>query len=1057
MKQDSGVEGQSNKNPSENLAPTLSLLLKQANSTEENFSLTSALKRAFSVFDCQLGEVICSVPTPSQEDTHNQQENQYFYLVCQGRVRLLSFAPDKQREVSTQAVEEGETFGGDSLLGEDFLPYRAIAASRVQIAQIPLNQLQPWLTKIPELQTHLRSAAQNRQRLIFFKTMTNLRSLSSHRLQQLLPYIVEKQIAAGESLAQATPVDAGHFWLGSGQIQNQSLIVGSDWGYPQEKEVEGIAQTDLLVYLLPKQDWEAATAIAPILAGEAPESNHRMGSNNDTNGHLKGASAFSGTQNPRAATPIPVNKPQPPQSVAPPVVQPPEKSGLVDFPQPTKLKRRRGLLKGYPFIEQQSASDCGAACLAMISQYWGKRFSINFLRNIAGVGRSGATLKSLAKAAESLGYQARPVRASLGRLAEQKNPWIAHWQGDHYIVVYRVQGQKVLVADPAKGKRSLDREQFLAGWSGYALLLDPTERLEATPNEKRSLGRFVGLLLPYRSLALQIILASFLIQIFGLVTPLFTQIILDQVVVNRSLTTLHVFALGVLLFGIWGIGLSSTRQYLLSYLSNRLDLTMISGFIRHTLMLPLKFFESRHVGDILTRVSENQKIQRFLISQVVLAWLDFLMGFVYLGLMFYYNWQLTLLVVALIPPIVILTLVSTPFLRKVSLEVFNKSAEQNSTLVETITGVSTVKSIAAERELRWRWEDRLTSFLNAQFRSQKLGINLQAAGGLINSLGSTALLWYGAMLVIQDQLTIGQFVAFNMLIAKVLSPVLSLTNLWDELQEVLISVERLDDVFSAQPEESPDKPMLSLPIIQGNMRLENVSFRYEGDDDRNTLQNISFEVKPGQTTAIVGRSGSGKSTLVKLLQGLYLPDQGNIWLDGHDISHVSPQSLRSQLGVVPQECFLFSGTILENITLYRPEYTLEQAIEVAKLAEAHAFIQGMPLGYNTKVGERGANLSGGQRQRIAIARALLGEPRILILDEATSSLDTESERRFQQNLARLSRDRTTFIIAHRLSTVRNADCILVLDRGILVENGTHDELMAKEGLYYHLAQQQLDL
>jgi ATP-binding cassette subfamily B protein len=484
---------------------------------------------------------------------------------------------------------------------------------------------------------------------------------------------------------------------------------------------------------------------------------------------------------------------------------------------------------------------------------------------------------------------------------------------------------------------------------------------------------------------------------------------------------------------------------------------MIGGFIRHALLLPLQFFESRHVGDILTRVNENQKIQRFLLNQVVLAWLDFLMGFVYLGLMLYYNWQLTLLIVALIPPIMILTLAATPLLRRISREVFNRSAEQNSALVETITGIATVKATATERELRWRWEDRLTNYLNARFRAQKLGINLQAASGLINSLGSAALLWYGATLVIQDQLTIGQFVAFNMMIGKVLTPVLSLANLWDELQEVLISVERLDDVFSAKPEETPGQPMLMLPPLKGDVRFENVTFRYDGDEERNTLQNISFEVRAGQTIAIVGRSGSGKTTLVKLLQGMYYPESGNIWIDDHDIRHVSPHSLRSQLGVVPQECFLFSGTILDNISLYCSEFRLEQVVEAAKLAEAHAFIQSMPLGYNTKVGERGANLSGGQRQRIAIARALLGEPRIIILDEATSSLDTESEQRFQKNLERLSRDRTTFIIAHRLSTVRNADSILVLDRGLLVESGKHEELMAQQGLYYHLAQQQLNL
>ncbi len=374
-----------------------------------------------------------------------------------------------------------------------------------------------------------------------------------------------------------------------------------------------------------------------------------------------------------------------------------------------------------------------------------------------------------------------------------------------------------------------------------------------------------------------------------------------------------------------------------------------------------------------------------------------------------------------------------------------------------ISGVAAIKAAASEPEVRWGWEERLTKMLNVRFKGQNLANGLQSLSGSIHTLGTTALLWYGDTLVIEDQLTIGQFVAFNMLIGQVINPILGLVKLWDELQEVLVSVERLDDIFSSPPEESYQNPMLVLPQLRGDVTFENVTFRYGEDEQHNTLQNISFEVRSGQTIAIVGRSGSGKSTLVKLLQGLYHPISGRICIDGHDIRHVSPQSLRSQLGVVPQECFLFSGTILENITLYRPGFTLEQVIEVAQLAEAHGFIQALPLGYNTKVGERGSTLSGGQRQRIAIARALLGNPRIIILDEATSSLDTESEQRFQQNLARISRNCTAFIIAHRLSTVRNADCILVLDRGILVECGIHSELMELHGLYYHLAQQQLAL
>ncbi|MGF1588937.1 MAG: ABC transporter transmembrane domain-containing protein [Pleurocapsa sp.] len=1045
------IKSPSSEGGSENRLTVLSWLLKQGQFDPDKAKLIKHLSQQFEIIEFQMGDNLMVQSGSSIHSRKSPSDCQYFFLMCEGRSRLLGFDADKQREVSTNLMAEGATFGGESIWCQIFLPYRVVAAGKVTVARISLAKLTPYLAKLPELDRKWQHMAQQQQKLIFLKTLTQLRSLSSHRIKKLLPHLVATKIKAGEYLKSKG--QAVRFWLRHGQIKDRTIKIGDSWGYLESANHHWLAQSDLLVYQLPQKNWQLFAELAPELVAawsknpDARFSQTPLAKTTNTTS----VNALVSLKTPSLSI-THVVSPSPANSAPPPDTD--DQVQEVDYPRPIK---RRGRWQTYPFIEQQSSSDCGAACLAMISRYWGKRLSLNFLRERIGIGRSGASLKSLATAAEGIGYHARPVRASLSRIAEQKNPWIAHWQGDHYVVVYRIKEHKILVADPGKGKFEVSSSEFATNWTGYALLLEPTENLADAPEEKRSLSRFFKLLLPYRSIGITVIIASLLIQVLGLVSPLFTQIILDQVVGNKSQSTLNVLVIGIVMFGSLGIGLSSIRNYLLSYLANRLDLTMIGGFVNHALKLPLKFFESRRVGDIITRVQENQKIQQFLIQNLLLSWLDFLTGFVYLGLMLYYNWQLTALILLLIPPIVLLTLAATPLLRKVSRDRFNATADQNSSLVEMMTGISTLKAVAAEQDLRWRWEDLLTRELNVRFQGQKLAINLGLLSGLINSIGGAALLWYGATLVIQDQLTIGQYVAFNMMKGYIISPVMVLVGLWDELQEVLISVERLNDVFETKSEESQRDSKIILPKLQGHIVLDNVTFRYENEEEANILQNICLEVKAGQTVAIVGRSGSGKSTLVKLIQGLYHPLSGQVSIDGHNLKHVSLQSLRSQMGVVPQDCFLFSGTILENITLYRAEFTLEQAIASAKLAEAHAFIQALPLGYNTKVGERGDSLSGGQRQRIAIARAFLGDPPILILDEATSSLDTESEQRFQDNLTRLSRQRTTLIIAHRLSTVRNADCIVVLDRGLIVEQGTHAKLISEQGLYYQLAKQQLSL
>ncbi|MBO1051174.1 MAG: ATP-binding cassette domain-containing protein [Dolichospermum sp. DET73] len=741
------------------------------------------------------------------------------------------------------------------------------------------------------------------------------------------------------------------------------------------------------------------------------------------------------------------------------------------IPAPTQVKKRpqyfpiptvvvgnwwRKFTKRYPFFEQQSAADCGAACLVMVGRYWGKNLSINRLRDLANVSRSGASMRSLSAAAESLGFATRPVKASLDKFAQQSLPAIAHWQGRHYIVVYEITKKQVIVADPAIGQRQLTIKEFLAGWTGYALLLQPTTSLKKTQEANTPFWQLFDLVKPHFQVLLEVFIASVLIQVFGLITPLFTQLLLDRVIVQGSILTLNTVGFGLLIFGLFRVAINGLRQYLLDHTANRISVALMVGFIKHTFGLPLSFFESRYVGDIVSRVQENQKIQRFLTGEALSIGLDLLTVFVYVGLMFWYSPPMALMTLAIVPPFVLLTFFATPFLRRISREVFTAGTLENSYLIQSLTGISSIRSMAIEQTVRWHWEELLNNLIKKNFSGQVISNQLQLISSTIQSLASTGLLWFGAWLVIQNQLTIGQLVAFNMLLGNIIQPFQRLIILWNQLQEVIVATERINDVLEAELEEDLEhNPRQFLPRLIGRIRFHNVTFRYHPESEINILENLSFEILPEQTVAVVGRSGSGKTTLSKLILGLYLATDGRVLIDNQDVTSISLHSLRSQIGVVDQDTFLFGGTIRENITIAHPEASLEEIVEAAQLAGADEFIKRMPMGYETQIGEGGGMLSGGQRQRLAIARALLGNPRLLILDEATSHLDAESERIIQNNLKKILQGRTSVIIAHRLSTVRHADLILVLDRGVLVESGTHEELITKKGHYFYLNQQQL--
>ncbi len=746
-------------------------------------------------------------------------------------------------------------------------------------------------------------------------------------------------------------------------------------------------------------------------------------------------------------------------AAAPPAHAPatPERFKQAYFPTPSQKLGQwwQKITHVYPFYAQQSASDCSAACVVMVGRYWGREFNINRLRDLAYVSRDGASLKGLASAAESLGFNSRPVKASLDRLANQQLPAILHWERKHYVVVFEITPQHVIICDPAIGQRKLTHAEFTQGWTGYCLLLEPTLSLQQTVGQSTDFWQLFQLVKPHRAVIIEIFIASIVLQIFGLISPIFTQLILDRAIIHKSDSSLATFGVGLLIFGGFQIGMTALRQYLMAQTANRIDAALVIGFIRHTFSLPLSYFDSRNVGDIISRIQENHKIQSFITGQSLGVLLDLMSVFVYATLMFIYSWKLALVTLISIPPFLILTFASTPFLKKMSREIFNASNAENSYLIEALNGVRTVKSMSVEKSVRWNWEERLNKEIKQTYRGQLMGIKIQMVSSTINTISSTTLIWIGASLVISGEFTIGQLFAFNMLSANVISPFQRLAGLWNNLQEVGIALERLCDVIEANPEEDRDDSRQAIGRLQGYVNFKNVTFRYNKDADTNILENINFEISPGQTIALVGRSGSGKTTLAKLILGLYQPTSGSIEIDGKDLKTISLHSLRSQVGVVDQDTFLFGGTVKENLTLAIPGASAEQIYRAAELAGADEFINKMPMRYDTEIGEGGSMLSGGQRQRLAIARALLNNPRLLVFDEATSSLDTESEQIIQRNLEKIRRNRSTIIIAHRLSTVQNADLILVLDKGVLIESGNHRQLMAKCGKYYHLNQQQV--
>lgn len=695
--------------------------------------------------------------------------------------------------------------------------------------------------------------------------------------------------------------------------------------------------------------------------------------------------------------------------------------------------------------------DSGLAALVVMLGFLERQADADRLRHELGHG-SPTSSDDLVRLAKREGVRARVRTASWASLTRTPLPAIAEMD-DYFVVLGRVGEGEALVQDPITGSVDrLSQDVFEARYAGRIVLLTTRESV-AGGARRFDVSWFIPALVRYRKLLGEVFLASLFIQILGLISPIFFQIVIDKVLVHKSLTTLEVLAIGLAAVFVFETLLSGLRQFLFAHTTSRVDVELGTDLFRHLQALPMSYFSVRRVGDTVARVRELETIRSFLTSNSITVILDLLFTTLFLAVMYLYSPMLLVVVLVSIPLYVVISLAVLPGLRRRIDEKFRRHAENQSFLVESVTGIETLKAMAVEPQMQNRWERQLAGYVGAGFSAAMLGNWGSQAIQLVSKLTTVAILFFGAKAVIAGDMTVGMLVAFNMLAGRVSQPVLRLAQLAQDFQQARLAVDRLGDILNA-PTEPTSASRSSLPPIEGLVRFDQVRFRYRAGGQE-VLRGIDMEIAAGETLGIVGPSGSGKSTLTKLLQRLHLPEQGRVLVDGVDLALVDPTWLRRQVGVVLQENVLFNRTVRENIALADPALPMERVIAAAMLAGAHDFILALPEGYDTRIDERGANLSGGQRQRLAIARALIGNPRILVFDEATSALDAESEEIVRRNLAAIAEGRTVIIIAHRLSAVRQCDRIITIEDGQITEAGDHSTLLRLNGRYAQLYRQQM--
>ncbi|MDO6461249.1 peptidase domain-containing ABC transporter [Granulosicoccaceae sp. 1_MG-2023] len=1026
----------------------------------------AALTPLFGIAEYDAGETLCLQNTPM---TH------WFYLHS-GGVRLKKNDADKRRSVGE--LRKDASFGERCLIDEDIWPSDVVATEAVTALTLAGEQVRELQARFPGIREIFRS------RLGVVELSHRLRGIlgdnvySHEDFEMILANVGVKNVARGKAVFRQGQEDPRLYCVEKGAVELVRAPLSGD-----EVILDRLYRGDLL----------GETCALPPPDGSDTQHHSAIALTDDVSVLVIRQEAVGKILqiNPELHESLRLRVRELQQNEVNEIAVRQRAEGMdqrirladaVTEEEFLAMEKKQDA-KRFGVVRQNQEEDCAAACLTMVCRHYGKDFSMGQIRELANLSVANPVPSTIIGGAERMGFSSRAYALKFEDIQTVKLPAVVGWEDYHYVVIYRITKKDVYLADPATGLRKLSKAEFLTGWTqanvkgvppdperGVLIALDPTQRFEQQAVPKKPILHFINYILPYKRFFVEAMIAALTINLLGLASPLFVQTIVDNVVVHNDASLLNMMLAGMVLVSVFSTLAGIAQNLLLAHTTARIDMRMMSEFYRHVLSLPMNFFLTRNKGEILARFGENQKIRAIISGSTVTVLLNTLMIVVYFLMMFGYSVSLTIAFMIFIPMYLGIIFYFTPRIKKISQEIFETNSQSQSRLIESLNGIETLKATGNEYMARANWENAFVDNVNRSFRSAKLNLMSNSLNKLVSLSSQVAILWLGAHQVMEGSLSVGELMGFNMLTGMVIGPILQMVGLWNSLLEVRISVDRVGEILSVDPEQAPVTSANSIPAsltdCQGRIEFRHANFSYTANEQENfVMRDFNLTIEPGQRVAFVGASGCGKSTIAKMVLGFNMPASGECLIDGKEIRDIDLTSLRRNIGVVLQDSFIMAGTVAENIALGDPQPDLAAVTEAARLAGAHEFIINYPVGYQTLIGEKGMGISGGQRQRICIARALYRKPKILIFDEATSALDNESEKRIQENMQTILRGRTSITIAHRLSTIVDSDMICFIANGQVAEKGTHEELTNRdylethgyEGLYYRLAQPQFNL